>query len=81
MKQMSRCELSREELESLRELTHGSVRRRISSAHAVKLVELGYARETADGVAITQLGRAVLATSLSDWPAGAAPRSSVLRRA
>jgi hypothetical protein len=81
MRQMSHSELSRDELESLRELTHGSVRRRISSAHAVKLVELGYARETADGVAITQLGRAVLASSLPDWPAGAMPRNSVLRRA
>ena len=62
--------LSRDELESLRELTHGSVRRRISSAHAVKLVELGYARETADGVTITHLGRAMLATKFPDWPAG-----------
>jgi hypothetical protein len=64
------CNLSTDELASLRELTHGSVRNRISSAHAVKLVELGYARETADGVAITQLGRAVLAANLPDWPAG-----------
>ena len=62
--------LSREELESLRELTHGSVRRRISSKHAMKLVELGYARETADGVAITHLGRAMVATKFPDWPAG-----------
>jgi hypothetical protein len=34
----------------------------------VKLVALGYARETADGVAITQLGRAVLAANCRDWP-------------
>lgn len=67
---MSSCNLSRDELEALRELTHGSVRRRISSAHAVKLVQLGYARDTADGVAITQLGRAVLAANVPDWPAG-----------
>jgi hypothetical protein len=66
---VARGELSAEELASLRELTHGSVRRRISSAHAVKLVELGYARETADGVTITQLGRALLAAKLPDWPA------------
>ena len=65
---MARCELSPDELASLRELIHGSVRRRISSAHAVKLVELGYARETADGVAITHLGRAALAANLPDWP-------------
>jgi hypothetical protein len=44
------------------------VRRRISSLHAVRLVELGYARETADGVAITQLGRALLAAKCPDWP-------------
>jgi hypothetical protein len=61
--------LSRDELESLRELTHGSVRRRISSIHASRLVELGYARETADGVTITHLGRAMLATRFPDWPA------------
>ena len=67
---MARCELSADELASLRKLTHGSVRSRISSAHAVKLVQLGYARETADGVATTQLGRAVLAANLPDWPAG-----------
>ena len=64
--------LSRDELESLRELTHGSVRRRISSKHAVKLVELGYARETADGVTITHLGRAMLAAKFPDLPAGSA---------
>jgi hypothetical protein len=64
------CSLTRDEIESLRELTHGSVRRRISSKHAAKLVELGYARETADGVAITHLGRALLAARLPDWPAG-----------
>ena len=62
--------LSRDELESLRELTHGSVRRRISSKHAARLVELGYARETADDVTITHLGRALLATKFPDWPAG-----------
>jgi hypothetical protein len=62
------ADLSRAEIESLRELTHGSVRRRISSLHAVRLVELGYARETADGVAITQLGRALLAAKCPDWP-------------
>jgi hypothetical protein len=61
--------LNADELESLRELTHGSVRRRISSKHAAKLVELGYARETADGVTITHLGRALLATKFPDWPA------------
>jgi hypothetical protein len=66
------CALSREELESLRELTHGSVRRRISSKHAAKLVDLGYARETADGVTITHLGRATLAAKFRDWPAGSA---------
>ena len=67
---MTHSELTRDELESLRELTHGSVRRRISSSHAVKLVELGYARNTADGVAITQLGRATVAAKFPDWPAG-----------
>lgn len=61
-------ELSRAEIDSLRELTHGSVRRRIDSAHAVRLVDLGYARETADGVAITHLGRALLAAKCPDWP-------------
>ena len=64
------CALSRDELESLRELTHGSVRRRISSKHASRLVDLGYARETADGVTITHLGRALLATKFPDWPRG-----------
>ena len=67
---MAALDLTRDELESLRELTHGSVRRRISSAHAAKLVELGYARETADGVTITHLGRATLAAHVRDWPAG-----------
>jgi hypothetical protein len=67
---MAAFDLSRDELESLRELTVGSVRRRISSAHAVKLVELGYARETADGVTITHLGRAMLAARFRNWPAG-----------
>jgi hypothetical protein len=66
---MAALDISPDELQSLRELTHGSVRRRISSAHAVKLVELGYARETADGVTITHLGRATLATHCRDWPA------------
>jgi hypothetical protein len=61
-------ELSRAEIESLRELTHGSVRRRISSSHAVRLVELGYARETADGITITHLGRALLTAKCPDWP-------------
>ena len=61
--------LTPDELESLRELTHGSVRRRISSKHAAKLVDLGYARETADGVTITHLGRATLAARFRDWPA------------
>ena len=70
MKSMAHRDLTPEEITSLRELTHGSVRHRISSAHAVKLVELGYARETADGVAITQLGRTLLAAKLPDWPAG-----------
>lgn len=65
--------LTPDELESLRELTHGSVRRRISSKHAAKLVELGYARETADGVTITHLGRAMVATKFRDWPAGSLP--------
>ena len=32
--------------------------------------ELGYARETADGVTITHLGRALLASRCPDWPAG-----------
>jgi hypothetical protein len=59
-----------DELDALRELTHGSVRRRISSKHAARLVELGYARETADGVTITHLGRALLASKFPDWPAG-----------
>ena len=66
--------LTREELEALRELTHGSVRRRISSKHAAKLVQLGYARETADGVTITHLGRALLATRLPDSPADSVTR-------
>jgi hypothetical protein len=66
----SRVHLSSDELDALRELTHGSVRRRISSLHAEKLVELGYARETADGVTITQLGRATVAARFPDWPAG-----------
>jgi hypothetical protein len=66
--------LSPDELESLRELSHGSVRRRISSKHAAKLVELGYARETADGVAITHLGRAMVAARFRDSPAGS-PRT------
>ena len=61
--------LSRDELESLRELTHGSVRRRIDSKHAARLVALGYARETADGVTITHLGRAMVTTKFPDWPA------------
>ena len=67
---MAQRDLTPEEITSLRELTYGSVRHRISSAHAVKLVELGYARETADGVAITQLGRALLAAKLRDRAGG-----------
>ena len=62
--------LSAAELQALRELTQGSVRQRISGAHAARLVTLGYARDTADGVAITQLGRAYLFEKLRDWPAG-----------
>ena len=54
-------QLSPSELEALHALTLGSVRHRIDSAHAAKLVELGYARETADGVLITSRGRAHLA--------------------
>jgi hypothetical protein len=54
--------LTRGELEALRELAGGSVRRRIGSGDAARLVALGLARETADGVTITQLGRALLAT-------------------
>ena len=61
---MDFCSLTGAELESLRELTRGSVRRRIDSSHAVKLVRLGFARETADGVLITNLGRAHLAMHL-----------------
>ncbi|HEV7803456.1 MAG TPA: hypothetical protein VGP15_20455 [Burkholderiales bacterium] len=58
---MSRLHLTPDEIHSLRQLTRGSVRARINSADAALLVERGYARETADGVAITQLGRSVLA--------------------
>lgn len=61
---MDFCPLTPAELESLRELTRGSVRQRINSSHAVKLVRLGLARETADGVLITNLGRAHLALRL-----------------
>ena len=64
--------LSRDELESLHDLALGSVRRRISSKHAARLVDLGYARETADGVTITHLGRALVASKFKDWPAGSA---------
>ena len=61
---MDFCAPTPAELESLRELTRGSVRRRIDSAHAATLVGLGFARETADGVLITNLGRAHLAMRL-----------------
>lgn len=61
---MDFCPLTPAELESLRELTRGSVRRRVNSSYAVKLVSLGLARETADGVLITNLGRAHLAMKL-----------------
>lgn len=60
---MEALSLSRAEMQSLRDLTLGSVRRRINSAHAVRLVELGLARETADGVVLTQRGRARLAAN------------------
>ena len=65
---MAQKPLSSAELESLRVLTHGSARRRISSLHAQTLVEHGCARETADGVMITQLGRATVASRFPDWP-------------
>jgi hypothetical protein len=70
------ADLVADELRSLRELTHGPGRLRISSAHTVKLVELGYARETQEGIAITQLGRAVLAANLPDWLVPEAPQAA-----
>jgi hypothetical protein len=60
--------LTSAELNALRRLTHGSVRERIHSRDAEKFVELGYARATADGVAITKLGLATLASHLDNWP-------------
>jgi hypothetical protein len=67
---MSSNYLDPAELRSLRELTHGSLRQHISDVHAAKLLALGYARESPEGLAITMLGRAVLIANLSDWPAG-----------
>ena len=52
-----RIPLKTEELRALRELSRGSVRNRVEPTHAQKLVELGFARRTADGVAITRVGR------------------------
>ena len=63
-----KCPLTPAELQALRGLTHGSVRERIHSADAEKFVRLGYARRTADGVAITKLGIAMLASNLPNWP-------------
>jgi hypothetical protein len=50
--------LTPDELRSLRALARGSVRQRIDSAHARKFLELGLARATIDGVAVTSRGRA-----------------------
>ena len=55
-----KCPISPDEFDSLQRLTNGSVRERINSRHAERLVALGFARETADGVTITKRGLALL---------------------
>jgi len=61
--------LSVGELLSLRKLTHGTAAEPIEAAHLSKLLELGYARQTPEGLLITQLGCAVVAANFPDWPA------------
>jgi hypothetical protein len=65
-----RMPLKTEELRALRELSRGSVRNRVAPGCAQKFIELGFARRTADGVAITRVGRAYAAVTARELPLG-----------
>lgn len=63
-----RIPLKPEELKALRELSRGSVRNRVEPTRAQKFIELGFARRTADGAAITRVGREYAAITARQLP-------------
>ncbi len=60
-----RIKLLAEELESLRQLTRGAMRRRISVKHGEKLVRYGFAKFQTGALTITTMGHAKLAIEIT----------------
>jgi hypothetical protein len=57
-------DLSADELDSLRKLAQGAQHEPMLHEHAERLLSLGLAKETPNGLAITALGRAHLAMTV-----------------